>query len=184
MVAVSLKKKNSRGIRLGPGPGAAGGTAVTVSDDEVELAIQRAVEFLWSAQQADGQWQDPRFDQLYPGGLTALAAFSLRTAGTRISDPRLHKAVVYLLEHEDEIQTVYARAFRLMLWVALDPRKYRTPLRADVRFLSGQHNRQGAWGYGLGGRGRVPRGWSRRTTKLPPSTIVVTGTPWASSGGA
>lgn len=133
-----------------------------VTDEDVELAIRRGVEVLWRQQGAAGGWSDPRYDQLYPGGLTALAAFTLRTAGAGLSDPRLQRAVNILIEEEDQIRSNYARSFRLMLWAALEPQKYRKQLRDDVRLLASRQSKEGVWGYGgLPGMGPVvPRGWA------------------------
>jgi hypothetical protein len=47
-----------------------------------------------------------------------------------------------------------------MLWAALDPDKFRRPLRTDVRFLTAQQNDHGSWGYGLIGIRAAPRGWA------------------------
>ncbi|MFQ5491179.1 MAG: hypothetical protein ACE5GE_10690, partial [Phycisphaerae bacterium] len=132
----------------------------SVTDEQVDLAIGRAVQYLWSQQDEAGQWHDARFDRMYPGGMTCLAAFALRTAGAGIGDVRLQKAVNVLLATEGDIRSVYGRSFRLMLWASLDPQKYRKPFKADVRFLTGLQNRHGAWGYGHVGVRVIPRDWS------------------------
>ena len=142
------------------GPSGARAQPVPVTDEDVELAIRRGVEFVWSSQGAAGGWSDTRFDRLFPGGLTALAAFTLRTAGAELGDPRLQRAVNRLLEDEDRIRTVYARAFRLMLWASLDPNKYRGKIRAVVGFLASMQSRQGVWGYGGRGDALTPQGWA------------------------
>ncbi|HUU83501.1 MAG TPA: DUF4159 domain-containing protein [Phycisphaerae bacterium] len=133
-----------------------------VSDEAVELAIRRGVDFLWRRQGVSGGWSDPQHDRLYPGGLTSLAAFTLRTAGAEAKDPRLQQAVNTLIEQEADIRSNYARSFRLMLWSALDPIKYRKQMRADVQLLASRQSREGVWGYGgLPGMGPVvPRGWA------------------------
>ncbi|MCH7814371.1 MAG: DUF4159 domain-containing protein, partial [Planctomycetes bacterium] len=139
-------------------PGAS--TPGSVTDADVELAIRRGVESVWAHQGTGGRWIDPRWERFQTGGLTALAAFALRTAGVERNDPRLRRAVNYLLENDEEIRTNYARSFRLMLWVALDPQKYRPNIQADVRHLAGQQNRQGAWGYGGQTQALMPRGFA------------------------
>jgi len=136
------------------------GQVPAVTDADVELAIRRAVEWLWSVQGDDGQWHDDRYDLLYPGGLTALAALTLRTAGAGAGDPRLRRAVDYLIEHEDRIRSTYARSFRLMLWTALEPHKHRRQIRADVKLLASGQRANGAWGYGEMGVSRARRGWT------------------------
>lgn len=138
---------------------AAAQPAQAVTDEDVELAIQRAVEHLWATQGEDGQWHDKRYDRLYIGGLTSLAAFTLRTAGVGVGDPRLRKSVNFLIEHEAWILSNYARSFRLMLWTVLEPHKYRKQIRADVRLLASRQSRDGVWGYGGLGAVGVPSGW-------------------------
>ncbi|MCP4251587.1 MAG: hypothetical protein GY778_31505, partial [bacterium] len=134
--------------------------ASSVTDADVELAIRRGIESVWAHQGPAGRWIDTRWERFQTGGLTALAAFALRTAGVDRNDPRLHRAVDYLLENDEEVRTNYARSFRLMLWVALDPQKYRRNIQADVRHLAGQQSGRGVWGYGGQSQAIAPRGFA------------------------
>jgi len=137
---------------------AASGDGVT--DDEVEQAIAKAVKFLWDKQKSDGSWSEGGYENQYPGGLTALAGFALRTAGEGVSEPGMQRAIEHLesVYKKEQIETVYARSFALMFWCSLDPAKYRRQIRSDVSYLSQQQAGHGAWGYGRDPD--APGGWT------------------------
>ena len=69
-----------------------------VSDEDVEIAIRRGIDTLWSRQGSDGSWTDSAYSNKYPIGLTALATFALRTAGVSTDDPRLDRAIKVLTQ--------------------------------------------------------------------------------------
>jgi hypothetical protein len=118
-----------------------------LTDERVEVALQNAIQFLWS-QQRGGRWISDEFEKNFPGGLSALTAFTLRSAGTPVTDHRLQLAAHHL-KNRDEMITIYARSFTLMLWCSLDPERYWREIDEDVRFLSIHQHKEGGWGYSL-----------------------------------
>lgn len=119
--------------------------------ETADLSVRKAVDFLWSKQQRDGQWISEDFEEHVPRGLTALTAFALRYAGS--NDHRLELAAKSL-DDRTMMRTIHARSFTLMLWCALDPERYRREIEEDIRFLTSQQHPDGAWGHGLrAGRG-------------------------------
>ena len=84
---------------------------------QVEAAIQKAKDWLYS-QQRDGNWQTDHKPYLehgmyyhQNGGETALVTYALLAAGESSADPRIHKAVKYLLNCKtDDIYALGLRA--------------------------------------------------------------------------
>ncbi|MBU0717850.1 MAG: DUF4159 domain-containing protein [Planctomycetes bacterium] len=130
----------------------------TVTGEDVELAIRRAVDFIWSRQNREGQWDSREFETV-PGGLTALAAYTVRMAGTPLSDHRLH-GVVQQLRSRTDLNTVYARAFTLMLWSGLGIDQFKHEMAEDVRYLKIQQSKDGGWGYGTTSDVGPGKGWT------------------------
>lgn len=119
---------------------------IHVSDEDVEIAIRRGINDLWSQQAPDGAWSDSAYSNRYPIGLTALATFALRTAGVSTDDPRLHRAIK-VLSQTKSVNTTYERAVRAMVYSTLDPEQYRTQRDADARWLITAQHLSGGWGY-------------------------------------
>ena len=65
--------------------------AAPFTADDINLAIQRAIEFISSRQEVDGRWISPEFETECPNCLTALAAYTLHTAGVPLSNYRLQR---------------------------------------------------------------------------------------------
>src|SRR5688500_18628788 len=68
---------------------------------EVETAIKKAKEFLYSQQTKEGAWDPakPAADHVHGsqwGGSTAMATYALLAAGESPDDPRIQKAVRWL----------------------------------------------------------------------------------------
>ena len=103
---------------------------------EVNDAVGRAVKYLYDVQQGDN-WElvpaptgdghaDVRGRQW--GGLTAMAVYALLAAGENPQEPRLAKAIDWLLEKE--FNGTYAVGLRAQVWQFL-PEKH--PRRAQIR---------------------------------------------------
>jgi len=119
-----------------------------VTDDDVDRAIAQVRRYLWSRQRADGTW--PHDYRAGPaGGTTAIAVFALLDSGERASTARMKKG----LEALCAIKTtnLYVVATRVMaLSLAGAGRRdcpYRPRLEADMKYLTRQATRCGAWGY-------------------------------------
>ncbi len=109
---------------------------IEFSDEAIENAIARGIEFLWSKHIKDmGAWK-PIGNVKGEMGLTALAAYALLESGVRPEDPRMKKTLAWLAKH-DEART-YSIACRASAYYAADrlaKGKYKKALKRDVRVL-------------------------------------------------
>src|SRR5687767_10474463 len=84
---------------------------------QVEKAIKDAVDFLYKKQDKEGTWEpeDPKVNRHHQdGGWTAIAVYALLAAGESPQDPKVKKAIDYLLKQE--MKGVYAVGIRLNVW--------------------------------------------------------------------
>lgn len=128
----------------------------SIRDDDVQLAIGRGVDSLWSQQGFDGRWVSPSFEKTFPNGLTALCLYTLRSAGISPSHARLRRPAFSLLNATD-VNTVYARSFRLLSWCEIDPAFLTKQIDEDIHFMKLDQTGGGGWGYGrlsVAGQGR------------------------------
>ncbi|HTW93518.1 MAG TPA: DUF4159 domain-containing protein [Tepidisphaeraceae bacterium] len=108
----------------------AGARAASLQD--VQAAIRKAKEFIYSRQNKNGTWEiSPEMEQAMGiearqkvtdaqwGGLTALCTYSLIVAGDSPNDPRLVRAIKFL--KSSHLVGTYALAFRCQLWSVLPP---------------------------------------------------------------
>jgi len=95
--------------------------------EEVEQAIKRAKDFLYS-KQTNGNWElvqtrDPAANDggnargTQWGGLTAIATYAMLAAGEKPTEPRIVSAVEFL--RKSEITGVYALGMRAQVWLFL-----------------------------------------------------------------
>jgi hypothetical protein len=112
------------------------GAAFAASPKEVNEAIDKGVKYLYDVQQ-DANWEmtqarqgdgaaDVRGRQW--GGLTAMATYALLASGENPQDPRLVKAINWLLD--TEFDGTYAVGLRAQVWQFL-PEKH--PQRAKIK---------------------------------------------------
>ena len=120
--------------------------AFVPSDEEVQLAIDRAIKYIWLRRRGDGRWVSKQYEKAFPYGLTALCTFTLRSAGVPMSHRRL-SASVNKLAVQEELSTVYARSFALLTWCRWDPLKNQRRIEEDVRLLR-LEQKDGGFGYG------------------------------------
>ncbi len=140
---------------------------------EIDQAIKKGVEFLYSVQSEEGNWDfilQPDPQGKYPGdvkqagGPTALAVYALLTAGESPKDPRIVKAVNYLKKTPS--QGTYAIGFRANAY-ALLPTTDETKrlVAADAQWIKSAAHLgkdlavRGFYGYGSG-----PRSGNDRST--------------------
>ncbi len=110
--------------------------AAEFSDEGVEKAIARGVEWLLAQQKDDGTWEGTKAGYGQPMGPTALATYALIETGVKPTDPRIVKALHALSEHQTE-QT-YTLAMRASAYGAAIRKRavqYRGVLRNDVRLI-------------------------------------------------
>jgi len=120
-----------------------------VVDEDVDRAIGQATRYLWGQQLPDGTWRYHGYHQVPRGGTTALALFALLEAGERLNGPGMTQGIDALVALETE--NTYVIAVRTMVLshvvhVLKNP-AYRTRLLADVKWLTKDADRHGAWGY-------------------------------------
>lgn len=114
---------------------AARGPTPRVDGQAVDLAIERAQEFLLARQQPDATWKDAPGTN---GGVaTALAIAALLESGARAqSDSRISNALDRLARLKtDSTQVLSLRARAWQLACRQNPRTYESLLREDVRHL-------------------------------------------------
>ncbi|MCE9594860.1 MAG: terpene cyclase/mutase family protein [Planctomycetes bacterium] len=115
----------------------------------VNRAIARGVENLRRGQLADGNWSGQ--EAAHPGGMTALACFTLVKSGVRPKDEAVARGTAFV--ERTTFKSTYSQAVRLLLYDALrDPNAWRSSARAAVAFLVEHQDRAtGGWAYPDGG---------------------------------
>lgn len=119
-----------------------------ISNEDVEWAIHRAVDFLWHQQKRVGRWYDARPSAPYADDLTALAAYALYRTGSSPDDRQFDRALRYLLD-QTKAPAVFARAHRLLLFSSIGLQYFKIPIQKDVHFLEVHQVKRGAWGSGV-----------------------------------
>ena len=128
---------------------------------QVEAAIAKGKNFLYSAQRPEGRWEpDPmrkgnKEDHEHMqgqtfGGFTAIATYALLASGESPQDPRLVKAINFL--KGADITGTYALGLRCQVWQHLPPSaETRALARRDAGLLIGTLNEagdgRGGWDY-------------------------------------
>ena len=124
----------------------AGGPAPpAVSDSDVTAAIAKGVKFLYSRQDAAGGLPSESGAE-YVGGVEALAALALLTAGEGPADGRMARLLNYLSGQNPG--HTYTRSLRAMVFSLLPGEDKRKLLAEDARWLVRQQQPSGGWGYG------------------------------------
>jgi hypothetical protein len=136
------------------------------TDEQVEQAIQRGIDYLWTLQQPDGSFSaDHKLwwtqSGAYDHGCEAIACMALAVAGVPLTDERMKKAIDYIVAADTDF--TYIRACRVVTLARLINRKDREPdprfkavLDADAKWLVkfqlddkfGKGNVGGMWNYG------------------------------------
>lgn len=118
----------------------------------VNRAIARGVDRLRREQRPDGSW--PGYEN-HPGGMTALAAYTLVKSGVRRNDESLLQALSAI--ERTEFRTTYACGIHLMLLEALHEPARRPQAQRTLDFLLSTqtsvppHDASGLWAYPEGG---------------------------------
>ncbi len=123
------------------------------TSENIDAAIKKGVDFLYSQQNTDGHWEvvpppppgpvktPPdkigTSDYYQYGGRTAVAVYALLEAGESPSDPRLKKAIDHL--RTTTVVTVYPLALRCQVWANLPPTpENKQALRRDAAAIMAQ----------------------------------------------
>ncbi|MGC9454749.1 MAG: DUF4159 domain-containing protein [Phycisphaerae bacterium] len=124
------------------------------SDEEVREGIERAKQWLYDQQNADGSWGDTfGGSRTYPGGLTAIVLFALLESGENAQDPRLEKALDWLSTVPSD--KTYTLGLRCNVWQLANRQtggKYEYPFYQDVELLI-TSTKDGSYGYTCNGDG-------------------------------
>jgi hypothetical protein len=114
-----------------------------VSNDPVEVAIRKAVAFLYS-QQKNGNWEQnqrrqgdgaPDVNGAQWGGLTAIATYGLLASGENPQNPKLKPAIEWLIKNE--IIGTYAMGMKLQMYTYIEnlTAEQKAALRNDATLL-------------------------------------------------
>ncbi|MCH8150113.1 MAG: DUF4159 domain-containing protein, partial [Planctomycetes bacterium] len=120
----------------------------TISSEDVAWADHRAVEYLLRRQAPDGGWRDANSVTSYADDLTALAVYALYRSGVRPDDRRIDRALRRLLDQK-EVEAVFARSYRLLLFSSIGKAFFKAAIEDDVHFLQLHQVKRGAWGSGV-----------------------------------
>ena len=119
--------------------------------DEVNLAIDRGIEFLLSRQAQDGHFKaispdNTGWNGSYPMGVTSLAVYSLLKSGVGPEDPAIVRALDVL--QYMEMKKVYSVAMLALALDATGQKKHETWIRSAGRWLENNvHPKAKIWGY-------------------------------------
>lgn len=138
---------------------------------EVEAAIVKGKQFLYSLQKPEGRWEPdakregnkhgdhPTMQGSTWGGFTASATYALLAAGENPQDPRVQKAVSFL--KSADMTGIYAIGMRCLVWQEL-PQSFEVRILAKkdaeqlINYLNKAGIGKGGWDYddptGKGGR--------------------------------
>ena len=120
--------------------------AENIPVDKVEEAIQKGIKYLWSKQLANGSWK-PHAEK-YPVGPTAICAYALLESGISPANPKMKKAMDYLLYTKTD--ATYDLGLRANAYLAANKYSKRKPylkaLKADVKLLVNSTKR-GSYNY-------------------------------------
>jgi prenyltransferase beta subunit len=109
----------------------------------VNRAIALGVENLKNRQPSDGRYR--AHEDEYPGGATALVAYTLVRSGVRKNDPELLKSLEAL--REVEFRTTYSCAVHLLLCESLRDPSWREAAQRSLSFLLQHQEENGVWSY-------------------------------------
>ncbi|MBI5723080.1 MAG: DUF4159 domain-containing protein [Planctomycetes bacterium] len=136
---------------------------VPFNDQAVEAAINKAVQYVLSEQRADGSWEPfaegggraPQTD-----GPTAMCIYTLVASGISAKDPRIAKALDWLVKPANQAKLTYSTAFRCLAWHAVNKQldnKYMKNLAADVDLLI-KSTENGSYNYVTNGKDKAAGG--------------------------
>ena len=117
--------------------------AEAVSQDRIDTAIEKGLEFLLTLQRPDGSWRGP-FVSDFPQGTTALATYTLLRCGLRPEHPAVRRAVAYM--ESTPVERTYAAAVTLLAYQALRDPTREPKVKELTRFLL-KHLGDSRWPY-------------------------------------
>lgn len=117
--------------------------AAAQSEDDVNAARLKAVDFIRSQQKTDGSWDFPSHEV----GITGLCTLALIENGTAIYDTVVDKGYRYVRKNAPEQKSTYDVALGILLLARVGDRQDRPAIRSlGAKLLAGQTT-SGGWGY-------------------------------------
>ena len=119
-----------------------------ISAKDVNLAIDRAVDYLFKQQTPQGVWDE---HSVQPKALTAICTLAILNAGVKGDDPRLSKALSAMSQQEPSM--VYSSSLIIMALTAADPdaKRFSAAIRKHALWLQSAQSHgdrgKGSWGY-------------------------------------
>jgi hypothetical protein len=140
--------------------GTAGGVTRAATPEDVEAAIHKGVDFLYTQQKLEGNWEEVQkrteedgnsVQGAQWGGLTAMATYGLLAAGQKPTDPRLQKGIDFLLKADDMVG-IYAIGVRAQVWTFLpQDETIKKAIKRDAKLLfEARDASTGRYGYRIG----------------------------------
>lgn len=136
-------------------PGSASCSAAELTPEEVNSAIDRAVQYLKGKQNADGSWGGNSASKV---GRSALCTLALLNSGCNANDPTVRKALVYLRKfgpsNIEGTYVAYCVSLQTMVFSLADPNRDKPLIQRNVKWFEqiqqrdGGQKRRGGWGYG------------------------------------
>lgn len=121
------------------------------TDKDVDEAMKRLMDFLWTRQLDDGSWADITAEhwQKRVGWTTALASLALLESGVKVNDPRMEKALTALMAADMKDSISYAtRAMALcQAYRAVQRKEWEIQIVKDLDILTRGLPAHGAWDY-------------------------------------
>jgi len=135
VLAVALAVSSPRGA------GAASGR-----DDGIDRGVARGVAFLGGQIDKDGVCKrEFAASDRHWGGMTALCALAMASAGTDANDPPLRRALAWLAKAQ--LKSTYAVSLRACAFAAVKDRRYLPLLKRDAAWLINAANSDGGYTY-------------------------------------
>ncbi|MEE2641929.1 MAG: DUF4159 domain-containing protein [Planctomycetota bacterium] len=126
-----------------------------VTSSQVKDAIRDGVGYLKNHQRANGSWME--WTSVEKHGITALATFSMLSAGVDPQDPSIQKAVRVLKNMDPDTTSTYTLSFQTMVLCLENPRANLPLIQKNVEWFEdrqwqGDPPRAGGWGYNHKGK--------------------------------
>ncbi len=139
----------SLGAFAGEQPATQGGGRAPNLSLDVNRAIESGVACVRRAQLTDGAW--PGEEAAHPGGMTALATYTLIKSGVSREDESVRRGLSVVLR--TDFRSTYSQAVRLMLLESLRaPSQWKSAAQSSLDFLvKNQDAASGGWAYPTGG---------------------------------
>ena len=119
---------------------------------EIKKTIAKGVEYIYKLQKPDGTWPESRG---FKGGTTALAVYALLSAGESVKNPKIDKALKWMMDKKNAVPQIYTMGMRCNAFLQAykqNKGKYKDALIKEATILLKAGVRgKGSYGYCLPG---------------------------------